>query len=268
MSTHRFGGTPADSPVPPHDALIGQQFGLQAERFARSPELHSDAQLNVLVEAAAPKPTDESLDVACGPGTVVAAFARHVRRAVGLDSTPEMLDQARTLTAERKLANLEWQLGDVYRLPFAGSAFDIVTCRFAFHHFQNPSKAFAEMARVCRPGGRVVLCDAVASPNAGKAQAFNAMERHRDPSTVEFRTLAQLHGLFAAAGFPPPSIRRFLVTYERDQLIAKSFPVNDDRDTLGRMIDGLIATDAMDVGTAPGETRFIYPAVVLTATKA
>ena len=88
MSTHRFGGTPANSPVPPHDALIGQQFGLQAERFARSPELHSDAQLNVLVEAAAPKPTDESLDVACGPGTVVAAFARHVRRAVGLEFDP------------------------------------------------------------------------------------------------------------------------------------------------------------------------------------
>jgi SAM-dependent methyltransferase len=268
VSTHRFGGASDDSPVSPHDALIGRQFGLQAERFAQSPELHSDAQLGLLVEAAEPKPTDESLDVACGPGTVVVAFARHVHRAVGLDLTPEMLDQARALAAEHKLANVEWQLGDVYRLPFADGAFSIVTCRFAFHHLQNPSMAFAEMARVCRPGGRVVLCDAAAPPDPRKAQAFNAMERHRDPSTVEFRTLAYLHGLFAAAGFRPPRILRFLVTYERDQLVAKSFPVNDDRDALGRMIDDLIAIDAMDVGAAPGETRFIYPAVVLTATKA
>jgi SAM-dependent methyltransferase len=267
MSADQSGDSPAHSVSLSHDTLIRQQFNLQAELFARSPELHSDAQLKMLLDAAEPKPSDESLDVACGPGTVVAAFASHVRRAVGLDSTAGMLDQARALTAERNLANVEWQLGDVYQLPFANDSFDIVTCRFAFHHFQDPVKAFTEMARVCRSAGRVVLCDAVASSDASKAEAFNKMERHRDPSTAEFRSLAFLHGLFVAAGFAPPKILRFLVTYERERLIAKSFPVDDDRDTLRRMLDDLIASDAMDVGTAPGETTFIYPAAVLTATK-
>jgi ubiquinone/menaquinone biosynthesis C-methylase UbiE len=61
-----------------------------------------------------------------------------------------MLDQARALAAERNLVNVEWQLGDVYRLPFADGSFDIVSCRFAFHHLEEPAKAFAEMVRVCR----------------------------------------------------------------------------------------------------------------------
>ena len=89
-----------------------------------------------------------------------------------------IFDQARALAAERNLVNVEWQLGDVYRLPFADGSFDIVSCRFAFHRLEGPAKAFAEMVRVCRSNGRVVLCDVVASSDPAKATAFNAMERN------------------------------------------------------------------------------------------
>jgi len=123
-----------------HDSLIQDQFSRQAELFARSPELHGDAQVMLLVDAARAQPSDESLDVACGPGTVVAAFAARVRRAVGLDATGAMLDQARALAAERNLVNVEWQLGDVYRLPFADGSFDIVSCRFASTISRNRRK--------------------------------------------------------------------------------------------------------------------------------
>ncbi|MGH6850416.1 MAG: class I SAM-dependent methyltransferase [Methylocella sp.] len=250
-----------------HDSLIRDQFSRQAELFAQSPELHGNAQVMLLVDCARPKSSDESLDVACGPGTVVAAFARRVRRAVGLDATDAMLDQARALTVERDLVNVEWRSGDVYRLPFADESYDIVSCRLAFHHFAEPAKAFAEMLRVCRSGGRIILCDGVASSNPTKATAFNVMERHRDPSTVEFFPLQCLISFFTDIGYPPPVVVRFQIAYERERLIAKSFPVDDDRETLRRLIDELIATDAMDVGSNPGGTRFIYPAVVLTATK-
>ena len=107
------------------------------------------------------------------------AFASRVRRSVGLDATEAMLAQARSLAAAHHLKNTEWYQGDVYRLPFEAASFDIVSCRFAFHHFETPAHALAEMVRVCRPGGRIVLCDAVASDDAAKAAAFNRMERHR-----------------------------------------------------------------------------------------
>src|SRR5436305_724194 len=83
------------------------------------------AALDLLVDAARPRADDVSLDVACGPGSVVCAFARRVRRAVGLDATEAMLAQARQLAADRALDNVAWHRGDVYALPFADGVFDV-----------------------------------------------------------------------------------------------------------------------------------------------
>ena len=252
-----------------HAARIDDQFSRQAELFATSPALHDKAALDLLVEAAAPRPGDRSLDVACGPGTVVAAFAAHCARSEGLDATAAMLDQARALAAARGLANVAWHQGDVYALPFADAAFDIVSCRFTFHHLEHPRQALAEMARVCRPGGRVVLCDAVSSDDAAKAAAQNRMERHRDPSTVEFRPLAFLARLFDAVALPAPHAMFYQLPAEREALIARSFPANDDRALLRRMIDESIAGDTMGMrAQRRGDTvTLVYPVAILAATK-
>jgi ubiquinone/menaquinone biosynthesis C-methylase UbiE len=252
-----------------HQATIADQFTRQAALFAAAPALHNKAALDLLVEAAGPRGHEASLDVACGPGTVAAAFAMRVHEAHGLDTTEAMLDEARKLAAERGLRNVAWHQGDVYALPFQDDAFDIVSCRFAFHHFQQPVRAFAEMVRVCRPGGRIVLCDGVASNDPAKAAAFNRMERHRDPSTVEFRPLAFLRGLFVLAGLPAPSERFYQVPAERDALMAISFPAGNDRALLRAMIDTSVDGDTMGLNARrDGDTvRFAYPAVVLAAVK-
>jgi len=253
----------------PHAAAIEDQFTRQAEDFARSPSLHNDAVLALMVEAAQPGAGEESLDVACGPGTVVAAFAPHVRRAVGLDATAAMLDQARALAARLNLANVEWHRGDIYALPFADASHDIVTCRFAFHHLELPEAAFAEMVRVCRPGGRVILCDGVSSDDPAKAEAFNRMERHRDPSTVAFRTLRMLRQYFTTARLPAPRAQFFQVPTERDGLVARAFPANDDRALLRQMIDESVDGDRMGMNARRvGDTvQLSYPSVILTSRK-
>jgi len=252
-----------------HAATIVDQFSRQAELFAKSPALHNAAALTLLVDAGEPQPNDDVLDIACGPGSVVVAFASRVRRSVGLDATQAMLAEARSLAAARHLNNTEWYQGDVYHLPFEATCFDIVSCRFAFHHFERPERALAEMARVCRPGGRIVLCDAVASDDPAKAAAFNRMERHRDPSTVAFRPLAFLRQLFANAGLPAPSSKTYQVPAERERLIAMSFPVNDDREQLRRMLNASVDGDSMGLGSRrEGDTVcFAYPAVILVARK-
>jgi ubiquinone/menaquinone biosynthesis C-methylase UbiE len=230
IETTRNGGAPGAA----HDATIADQFTRQAVQFAAAPALHNQAALDLLVEAARPEPGDITLDVACGPGTVVAAFAARVRRAEGLDATEAMLDEARKLAARDGLSNVGWHRGSVYELPFADATFDVVSCRFAFHHFEQPACAFAEMVRVARQGARIVLCDAVASDDPAKAAAFNAMERRRDPSTVEFRTLAFLRGLFAEVGLPEPAARFYGVPVESERLIAMSFPAATTGSGCGR----------------------------------
>lgn len=253
------------TPAAAHAATIIDQFTRQAAQFAAAPALHNEASLNLLVDVARPRAGDTVLDVACGPGSVVAAFAPRVRRAMGLDATSAMLDEARKLAVRKGLDNVAWYRGSVYALPFGDGTFDIVSCRFAFHHFTQPSRAFAEMVRVCRPGGRIVLCDGFASDDPDKAEAFNAMERYRDPSTVEFRPIGFLRALFEGAGLTAPEESYYAVPAERDRLIAISYPLNDDRQGLRRMIDASVDGDLMGLGAHRdgGTVRFAYPSVIL-----
>ena len=153
-----------------HAADIAYQFTAQAAVFAAAPELRTEAALMALVTAAESGPNDTSLNVACGPGTVACAFARHVKEAAGFDATPAMLDQARALAARENLTNVAWHHGEAEALPFPEASFDIVTCRFAMRHVLCPARVFAEMVRVCKPGGRVVVCDGMAPDDPGEGR--------------------------------------------------------------------------------------------------
>src|SRR4029077_2842521 len=148
-----------------HQSLIRDQFTRQATPFSTAAPIASEAALRMIIDAAKPGPDDTVLDVACGGGIVVCAFAPHLRDATGIDVTPAMLERARALAAERGLANVTWQEGEVERLPYPDGAFTIVVTRFAMHHFLDPAAVFREMVRVCAPpgpknrGGRIVIAD-------------------------------------------------------------------------------------------------------------
>ncbi len=171
----------SESIVTAHDRAILNYFTQQASGFAAGPELHGQAVVQLVVDAAAPTRHDRAIDLACGPGSIVCALAKTGAFATGLDATPAMLDEARVLAARTGRTNVAWELGSVYDVPHPDGAFDIVTCRFAFHHLTDPTAAFAEMVRLAAPCGRIVLCDGVAASDPWKAAAFNAMERWRDP---------------------------------------------------------------------------------------
>src|SRR5215469_15762787 len=89
-----------------HQNLILDQFTRQAAPFSAAAMITDEAVLRLIVEAASPRPDDTVLDVACGPGLVVCAFAPHVRQATGIDLTPAMLEEARKAAAQRRLRNV------------------------------------------------------------------------------------------------------------------------------------------------------------------
>ena len=101
---------------------------------------------------------DSLLDIACGTGAAVREAAPTVARAVGLDLSPGMIAQARTLAAA--LGNVEFRVVDVTAgLPFGDGEFTAILCTTAFHHFPAPLEAIAEMARVLAADGRLVIGD-------------------------------------------------------------------------------------------------------------
>ncbi|MGC2621090.1 MAG: methyltransferase domain-containing protein, partial [Acidobacteriaceae bacterium] len=142
-----------------HREQILDQFTRQAAQFAASPTARSEDILERIVRLARPEASDRALDVACGPGLLVCGMARHVGHATGIDLTPAMLEQARQTQQAQGISNVAWDQGDVSAMPYADGVFDIVTCRFAFHHFPDPLPVLGEMRRVCRAGGRIVVAD-------------------------------------------------------------------------------------------------------------
>jgi ubiquinone/menaquinone biosynthesis C-methylase UbiE len=221
------------------------QFTRQAEGFAHSAAIRNEDALARVVAWAGLNAEVVTLDVACGPGLVVCAFAPHVRHATGIDLTPAMLDQARRLQAEKGLTNIEWVEGDVAHLPFADGEFSVVTARYAFHHFPDPLGVLREMIRVTKPGGTILIADT--APAAEKAEAFNRMEKLRDPSHVRALTIEEWRELFAEAGLAFSHLERFRLAGELDSLLARSFPAEGDEARIRRMFADALAHDYLDV---------------------
>jgi SAM-dependent methyltransferase len=250
-----------------HQDTIVDQFTRQAVPFSTAPGIRDEEALRRLVEATGAGSGDTVLDVACGPGLVVAAFARVCRHATGIDLTPAMIERARALVGERGLSNVRLQVGDVLPLPYEDGAFSIVVSRFAFHHFPDPGAVLREMTRVCRPGGRVVVADAAASPDPARAAAFNRMEKLRDPSHVRALTLAELAGLFADAGLPEPAITRYRLASDLEGLLARSFPDPGDAEKIRALFRDSLVDDGLGVGARErdGRIHFAYPIAILVA---
>jgi SAM-dependent methyltransferase len=255
--------------VTSHQDLIRDQFTKQSVPFSSAPAIRNEEALKLLLELTNASSLDTVLDVACGPGIVACAFAEVVAHTTGIDLTPAMIERARALQAERRLANVAWRVGDIVPLPYADGSFSIVTSRYAFHHLQDPQAAMNEMHRVCKDGGQIVLIDQVASANPKQADALNRMERLRDPSHVRALTLAELHGLFASVGLRNRRMASYTLDAELDMLLKGSFPNEGDAETVRRMVIDSLDGDGMNVGTrrVDGRIWISYPIAVLIAGK-
>jgi ubiquinone/menaquinone biosynthesis C-methylase UbiE len=184
-----------------HHDLVRTEFSKQAPRFGEQGlALSSQEYLNWIVGAIAPQPGWRVLDVAAGTGHLARALAPHVAAVTALDLTPAMLEEGRRAAAEAGLANVTWERGAAERLPFPPEAFDAVVTRFSIHHFADPRPPLREMARVCRPGGRVAVVDLVTADDAAVAERHNRLERLRDPSHTRALTLDELTGRVREAG--------------------------------------------------------------------
>ncbi len=248
-----------------HRDLILDQFTRQAVPFSTAPSIQDEQALSLVVEFAGTTAADTVLDVACGPGILLSAFARVARHATGIDLTPAMLDRARVLQREKGLHNMSWVRGDGLVMPFADGAFSMVTSRFAFHHLLDPATALVEMARVCAPSGRIVVVDS--APASDKADAFNRMEVLRDPSHVRAMPLDELRGLFGRARLPEPRATSYRLNGELESLIKRSFPLPGDDEKLRQVFAASIGTDALGIEARREghEIRFGYPVAVLVA---
>jgi SAM-dependent methyltransferase len=179
-----------------------------------------------------------------------------------------MLDKARDLQRECGLDNLSWDLGRADALPYPDAAFEAVVTRFSLHHLMDPAKALAEMLRVCRPGGRVVVCD-VYTTTPEQAAEYDRLERLRDPSHVRALRLEELRALMADAKLDDRAEAFARLSMKLDRLLAGSFPVPGGADEIRGAFAADVGRDSLGLGVREeeGGIAFEFPVVVLDGTK-
>ena len=101
------------------------------------------------------RPGMQVLDVGCGPGSITVGLAEVVAPAevVGIDVQQSQVQRAHDLAVERGIANVRFEVGDAYGLPFSDHSFDAAFAHTILIHLREPERALAEIRRVLRPGG-------------------------------------------------------------------------------------------------------------------
>jgi ubiquinone/menaquinone biosynthesis C-methylase UbiE len=205
--------------------MAEDRFARTADRIAARQDEHAEELRERVRTFVQPRGDERAVDVGCGAGALALALAPFIGEVVGVDRIPELLVLAR----ERAPANASFVEGDATQLPFEDAAFDLVGTLRTLHHMPRPELVLAELARVARPGGQVLVIDQIAPADPLDALALDRFERARDPEHARL--------------LPESDLRQF---YEANRLAL----IRDRHDVERRPLAGYL-----DLAACEGEAR-------------
>ena len=205
-----------------HDADAVAQ--IQREMYNRSAATYIDSTaklttlaVDLLIEAARLTRDSHALEVGCGPGHITKLMADTGARVTGIDVAPAMVKVASEL-----YQNIEFKEGNGEHLPFDADTFDVVLVNYVMHHFGRPEQACAEIHRVLKHGGRLVL--AGPSEGFGFSALREAVTEHhtrgeRPRGSISNRaTQADYESLLQEAGFSDYDVNVHQMTLHLESL--------------------------------------------------
>ena len=214
---------------------IMNQFGRVSGAYASSPDFASGGDLDILLNMVQPNPSMVLLDVATGAGHTAIKMAPHVKHVTAVDITSEMIDHTRKLATSKNLTNVTALLMDAESLSFPDGLFDVVTCRFAPHHFGDVQKFLSEIYRVLKPGGIFVLED-VSSPLDKEQDMFiNKINKIRDPTHVRSYNPSEWKEMIKNSGLLIQSVQDFRRRYNLETWLDRAGASDDAKASVRRM---------------------------------
>ncbi len=187
-------------------------FRANADEWGRIQALHLpeeaiEAALMALVQdAIAPDqpsdqpPVDHLVDFGTGTGRMLEVLGGLVKRAIGVDSSPEMLSLARATLERAGLRHCQVRQGDIFALNLAPATADLITIHQVLHFLGDPGRAVGEAARILRPGGRVAVIDFAAH----SLEFLRESHAHRRLGFAD----AEVEGWFDACGLKLEAVRK------------------------------------------------------------
>ncbi len=165
-----------------------------------------------------PAGDERVLDAGTGTGALAFALAPHVAGVVGVDRSPELLEEARRRAGP--FPGVTFVEGDATKLDAVTGSFDLAGCARTLHHVHRPELVVAELARVTRPGGRVLVIDQIAPVDPLLAREIDRFERARDDTHERL--------------LPDPDVRGLL---EANSLVVVRTRFEEERRDLDRYLD-------------------------------
>lgn len=211
-------------------------FTDQSQGFSLDGETYADAEgLAWMLKDLPVSPDAEALDIATGTGEFARALAPHVAKVIGLDATDAMLEQGKHFIEQAGIENITFRKGIVQELPFEDETFDIVSSRYAFHHFADPKPVISEMARVCKTGGHVIIVDIVV-PDATTAAEYQYYEWLCDPSHTRCLESQEFQSYFRLFGLEVVSARTRVLAEELSEWLDFSLTEQERREQIVRAV--------------------------------
>lgn len=201
-----------------------------------------------LLDFASLPPDLQTLDVGSGIGLLALLLAaRGAREAIGIDVSLSMLERAefiRLSNANHFARNVNFRLAPAQAMPFRNERFDATFCRLVLSHARAPEQILAEIYRMLKPGGILILADLITDDDPVKRATQNAIESKRNPCHVAARTKDQYRKLLAESGFD--IVDDALAVFERDleEWLMEIQTAPEDRVAVREMVEASLETDA------------------------
>jgi ubiquinone/menaquinone biosynthesis C-methylase UbiE len=177
-------------------------FDASAANYDQASEMgiHPPLLAGLLAQLAKLPHPNSILDVGCGTGTLLFQLQAQTNATLaGLDISTQMLALAR----QKLGAAVDLRQGDSENLPWETHCFDLVCCTFSFHHYPQPDRALAEMRRVLKPGGALLLAD-ITMPTPAR-QLVNLILPLLSTGDRHFYSQAEIFSLLSQTGFKAPA---------------------------------------------------------------
>jgi ubiquinone/menaquinone biosynthesis C-methylase UbiE len=186
-----------------HTQAVQDQFDPRSEAYLTSPVHAAGPDLAAARARVAREcsPIAQILDVGCGAGHLSFALAPAVAKVIALDPAPAMLATVRQTAASRGLPQIETLAGSAEALPFAAASFDLVCTRYSAHHWFDVPQSLAEMRRVLKPSGFILVIDLLGDVQPLVDTHLQSIELLRDTSHVRDRSSTEWRALLTQAGF-------------------------------------------------------------------
>jgi ubiquinone/menaquinone biosynthesis C-methylase UbiE len=208
------------------DWAVASQYDAWARVYDRVWHRYMSQTLPVAQRIAAAAPGEQVLDLACGTGALLSRMAEETPGAelVGIDVAPGMVERAR----QKLGAQAHVEQADAHDLPFEEDTCDVVVCANTFHYFTRPSVVLAEVRRVLRPDGRLVVLDWCR--DYWSCRLMDWILRGIDPAHHVCYTLSALLALLRDAAFETRTTIRYRFDLVWGMMVAVAAPFPDETD--------------------------------------